>query len=919
MPSRSFRRTARVGLLFALLAPAAALAQATGRVEGRVVDAGTGQPLAGVAVTVQGTQAGANTGADGRFALVRVPSGTRQLSASLGTYAPQTRTVDVPAAGIARVEFRLSAETFQLEGITAVSTRRRGGLTQALEQQRTALGVVSNLSAEQISRSPDSDAAAAVQRVTGVTIQDGKYVFVRGLGERYSQTSLNGARLPSPDPDRKVVPLDLFPAGVLEGITVSKTFTPDLPGDFSGASVNLRTRDFPTRRTATVSVSAGMNASATFQDVIAAPRVGPEWLAFAGGERGLPAGLEGSRVPSTDAEQASAIRGFRNVWNAREQSGLPNGSFSASFGGQDDVFGGRPLGYIASLSYSTTQEIREGERRANAVRAGFEGETRAQNDFTGETGRHSVLWGGILNLNLQLGEGSRLLFNNTYDRTSDNEAVRLFGFSEEPGRDVDVTRLTFIERSVFSSQLGGDHILGGRGKLDWAFTVSGVDRNEPDRSDLVYQRDVEGDPDRFLWGGTARLGTRAFSDLSERSLNGEANYTLRFGDAVDAASLKLGGLFRTSSRDSELFAYDITSRNLTDEERALPAEQIFGGAFADPTNLRLSLAPNVNGGSYGAEEVLGAGYAMADIGLRSNLRVVAGARVEYDDIQVDALDVTGREGRGALEKTDVLPALAINWEPTEWQKVRLSATQTLSRPEYRELAPISYFEQYGGQIVFGNPNLKRALVRNFDLRWELYPSAEEFFSVALFAKDFDDPIERVLVESTGLPRVSFVNTEGAFNYGVELEARKGLGFLGERLSGFSLFGNATLVESDITIGNQDVVGVTNNERPMTGQAPYVLNAGVSYAGADGRRAATILYNIVGERIVEVGTGGLPDAYEQPRGMLDVSFQWPLLRSTVLKLDAENLLDSAYEVKQGTVIRHRYTTGRTFSLGVTLRR
>jgi outer membrane receptor protein involved in Fe transport len=906
MQSRSFR-SALVGLLFALLAPAWAVAQATGRIEGRVVDAATGQPLPGAAVAVQGSQVGANTGADGRFVLARVPAGARQLTATLGAYAASTQRVDVPAAGVARVEFRLTSETFAIGAVVATGTRRREGLSQALEAQRAATGVVSNLSQEQISRSPDSDAAAAVQRVSGVTLQDNKFVFVRGLGERYSQTSLNGARVPSPEPDRKVVPLDLFPASVLEGISVAKTFTPDLPGDFSGAQVNLRTRGFPSRRTASFSFSAGMNSAASFQDVLAAPTEGPEWFGYPGGARGLPAQLTGG-LPADDAGQAAALTSLRDAWSAEEITGRPNVSMVGTFGGQGD-FLNRPLGYIASLSYSASQEIRKDERRAVASGGGVGTGVRAINDFRGETGRHSVLWGGILNLSLQTGEGSRILFNNTYDRTSDNEAVRLGGVSEELGAPVDVTRLSFVQRSVYASQLGGDHILGGRHRLDWFVTLSGVARNEPDRSDLVYQQVGS----RYLWADVSRGATRSFDELSENSVNAEANYTLRFGDDVGAASLKLGGMFRATGRDASLRAYDIFNRNLTEDERSRTPEEIFGGDHAG----RLLLRENTFGGSYTADETLGAGYLMADLPLRANLRLVGGARVEYDNLEVSATDVLNRDVDGTLENTDVLPAVALNWEPTDWQKVRLSATQTLSRPEYRELAGITYFEQFGGVLIDGNPRLERALVRNFDLRWELYPSAEEFFAVALFAKDFDRPIERVYSQSTGRPRVTFVNTESAFNYGVELEARKGLSFLAERFSPLSVFANATLVRSEITIGDESLA-LTNDSRPMTGQAPYVVNAGLTYAAGEGRRTATLLYNVVGERIVEVGAAGIPDAYEQPRHVVDFSVQWPLLRSATLKLDAENLLDAPYEVTQGSVTRLRYTSGRTVSLGVTVR-
>ncbi|HEX5725799.1 MAG TPA: TonB-dependent receptor [Longimicrobiaceae bacterium] len=907
-----------MALLLALLAPLAAAAQATGRVEGRVLDAASGAPLAGARVQVQGGVQGANTDAEGRFAIARVPAGSHVLAATLLGRAPQTRSVAVPGAGVARVEFRLAPQAVQLGAVTARAPRQRGGLSQALEQQRTALAVVSNLSAEQIARSPDSDAAQAVQRVSGVTLQDGRYVFVRGLGERYSTTSLNGARIPSPEPDRRVVPLDLFPAAVLEGITVSKTFTPDQPGDFSGAQVNLRTRDFPARPTRTFTFSAGLNDAASFRSVVAAPTVGPEWLAFAGDERGLPAGLEGGQLPQTDAEQAGVLRSFRNVWSAEEGSGRPNVSMSGSLGGQGEVFG-RPLGYVASLSYGASQEVRKDERRALAVSAGLEGGTRPQNLFTGTTGRHSVLWGGIVNLSLQAGQGSRLFLNNTYDRTADNEAIRLLGFTEEFGRDVDVTRLVYTERALFASQLGGDHIFGGRHRVEWAATVSGVERNEPDLSDLVYERITTGAGEEvFAWGGGTRQGTRGFSDLAETSYAGEASYTLRFGDDVDAATLKLGGLGRTTRRDASLRLYDILNRTLSDAERAQPAEELFAGAF-DPGDLRVRLEPNVNGGAYTADEDLGAGYAMVDLPLRSRLRLVAGARVEGHRLQVIAQDVSGRPAFAGLRNLDVLPALALNWQPTDWQQVRLSATQTLSRPEYRELAPITWPDPYGGQIFFGNPTLKRARVQNFDLRWELYPTPTEFLGVALFAKRFDDPIERILVLSTGTNRVSFVNTESALNYGVELEARKGLGFLAGALDPVVFFANATFVRSDITIGNRDVVGVTNNERPMTGQAPYVVNLGLTYTSDAGRRSATLLYNLVGERIWEVGTAGLPDAYEQPRHVLDLSLSWPLLRAAALKLDAENLLDAPYELTQGEVVRHRYTTGRTFSLGVQVRR
>ncbi|HEX7240763.1 MAG TPA: TonB-dependent receptor [Longimicrobiaceae bacterium] len=911
-------------LLLALALPAGLAAQgATGRIEGRVVDARTGAPLGGARVVLQGSQDAAVTGTDGRFSLARVPVGSRTVAATLMGYTPATVPgVQVQAAEVARVDVKLAAQALALEGLTVTAGAARGSVSRAMEQQRSAAGVVNAVGAEQIARSPDSDAAQVVQRVSGVTVQDGRYVFVRGLGERYSTTSLNGARLPSPEPDRRTVPLDLFPSGILDGITVSKTFTPDLPGDFSGAQVNLRTRSFPTRRTASLSFSGGFNDAATFRDVLVAPGGGMDWLAFAGSGRQLPSALAGGAQLNDFGQISEALSSFRNVWTADRASGRPNGSLSASVGGQDDLLG-RPLGYVATLSYSASQEVRRGEERAFATLGGSGGGTQPYNAFTGSTGRTSVLWGGVLNLSTQLGEGSRVSFNNTYDRTSDNEAIRLFGNLEEFGVPVDVTRLSFIERSIYSSQLQASHVLGGRHKLDWSGTLSGVERDEPDRSDLTYARETDprtGEQRGFAWlGNRSRSATRTFSALSEQARTADLAYTLQLGgDAGVPGSLKLGGLYRNVERDSDTRAYDLLNRGLTDEQRTLPAEELFSGRFFDPADPKVTLRQNVNGGFYTASDHLGAGYVMLDYPLSDRVRVVGGARVEHDRIEVDAVGVNGARTPVILENTDVLPALAVNWDPTDNQRVRLSATQTLSRPEYRELSPTAFFDVLG-LLNFGNPGLERALIRNYDLRWELYPSDDELLSVALFAKDFDRPLERILVQSTGASSVSFVNTEGAVNYGVELEARKGLGTLASFLEPLSFFSNVSLIRSEITVGNRGLVSLTSDHRPMAGQAPYVVNAGLTWSGDTGRNA-TVLYNVVGKRISEVGTGGLPDTYELPRHVLDLSFQLPLLGGgSTLKLDAKNLLDSPFHLEQGSVTRHRYTTGRTFSLGVALRR
>ncbi|HET6763985.1 MAG TPA: carboxypeptidase-like regulatory domain-containing protein, partial [Longimicrobiaceae bacterium] len=299
-------------------APAAHGQDQTGRIVGRVVDGSTGRGLSGARVAVQGTTLAVPAGVDGRYSLSRVPAGTHTLAVSMMGYGTKTVTgVAVAGGGAAQMDVALSPAALQLQAIAVSATRERGTVSRALDEQRTATGIVNSTTAEQIARSPDANAAQAVQRVSGVTVQGGKYVVVRGLGERYTTTSLNGARLPSPEPDRKVVPLDLFPAGLLESVSTTKTFTPDQPGDFSGARVDLRTREFPTHRVFTFSAGSGYNDRATGRSVLAAPTVGGEWLGFAGSERALPgavrAGGEFRNVSQGLVNQA--VQSFRGVWS----------------------------------------------------------------------------------------------------------------------------------------------------------------------------------------------------------------------------------------------------------------------------------------------------------------------------------------------------------------------------------------------------------------------------------------------------------------------------------------------------------------------------------------------------------------------------------------------------------------------------
>ena len=893
-----------------------------GRITGRVINVETGRPILRAEVMLGGSMLRSLTDLDGRFFLQNVPAGVHTVQVrQIGFTAKSVTNVVVKAGETTVLDVSLSSAVIAIEAITVTAEAERGTVSRALEEQRTARNVVSAISSEQMAKSPDADAAEAVQRVSGVTVQDGKYVFVRGLGERYTTTSLNGARLPSPEPEKRMVPLDLFPAGLLDAISTSKTFTPDQSGDFSGAEVNLRTRTFPVHHMLQFSLSGGYNSLATGKNIPMPPTVGGEWLANSASKRQLPTQLTGV----TDFTQLSQndvnglIRALPNQWSFSQASGAPNGSGSLSFGGEDPVLG-LHLGYVGSLSYSRSQELHKGELRSRAVPGDSNGTPVSYNPFLGSTGQTSVLWGGLLNLSTLIGASTKIELNNTYDRSADNTAHMDWGTLEEFQQvdSVQRTQLRYVERSVRSNQLRATHHLNGHNLLTWSVTSAGVTRNEPDRSSLAYGYEFSATGDRLplAWlGFIPEAAKRTSSNLTEHSWNGDLDYALSLGSGERMTTIKVGGAYRHTTRDARTVSYNVRALGLAATDRAAGPDSLFYGAFTNTDSVRVTIEPNNSGGTYNATDQVSAGYLMADVPLGSWLSVVGGARIERWNLDMGVEPTSGAIVPITRRNTDVLPSLAMNAKLSENQTLRLSAALSLARPEYRELAPISYRDMLGEREVFGDSSLIRTLVQNYDMRWEWYPTPNEAVSIAVFAKRFDHPIEQIDVATSGVSQLSFINAQSATNYGVELELRKGLEFVG--LWPFAVFSNVTLMHSRINTSNSNLSALTNKERPMVGQAPYVVNAGLTYQSGSGATGATLLYNVVGARISSAAVTPITvDTYERPRHVLDFSFRFPITGGMAAKFDAKNLLDSPYEERQGEVVRYRYTTGRSFGLGVT---
>ena len=895
----------------ALAAQAPAAGAARGRITGRVLDPqGAGMPDVGIQVV--GTTLGAMSGVDGRFTLPSVPAGTVTLLARRIGFASKTVTGIVVVSGkTTEQNIAMTTATMQLATATVTATQERGSVSAALDRQRSATAIINSVTSEQISKSPDSDAAAAVGRVSGVSVQDGKYVFVRGLGDRYTTSSLNGARLPSPEPERKVVPLDLFPASLIQSVTTSKTFTPDQPGDFAGAAVNIQTKEFPARRTVVVSTSSGFNAAVTGKNTISAGTRGADYLALGGTRRALPGIVRqyGTFDPQPGQGELNSLIGtFRNRWSATPATGTPNASAGMSVGGSDAVLGQR-IGYLVSGNYGVQQNIKRDHIRAYALaRAGTEEVDR----FSGTSAGTGVLWGGLANFSTFLGRNTKVSLNNTYNRTSDNDARVESGISENLGTQLNITRLQYVERMIRSSQLATEHSLfGGAHQLDWSVTASGVTRKEPDRSEFVYTQNGTDTPEWFAIGNEGAV--RTFGDLAENSYEGQVNYRMSFFEPARELKLKFGALYRTTDRRAENSVYSVQGFGLTNADRQLAPETIFDGRFTQPGSDALRLVPLAQGGSYTADDRLAAGYAMLSWQVTPRVNVVTGARFEHSDVTVIASPTIGPPVTTTPSFSDLLPSLAVTLRASETQNVRFSVSQTLARPEYRELAPLQFRDVLGGDNFLGNANLVRSLIRNADIRWEWFPSRSEVFSVSLFGKQFENPIERVYLGTSGTRIVSYQNAQRASNVGVELEARTGLGKLATPLENVSVFTNATLMRSTITL-RQGLASVTSANRAMVGQAPYMVNAGVTWNSDAGSTSATLLFNTIGPRIIDAGVVPLPDVEELARNVVDFSLRFPIAGNFTGRFDAKNLLDAQFRIRQGPVTRESYFLGRTIALG-----
>jgi TonB-dependent receptor len=889
---------------------------AMGTVTGLVLDAKSGDPIIDAGVEVVGKGRTVRTDLDGRYTL-KLPVGTYDLRVFAPEYqGARLEKLNILPNGVSRGDASLNPLSAQagVETVEVVAQAAKAAEATQLLKRKKAAVVEDNISAETIKKSPDSDAGEVVTRAPAVTVQEGKFIFVRGLGERYSSALLNGSRLPSTDPDRRVVPLDLFPADFLDAISIVKGYTPDLPGDFSGGLVQLELRDFPPKLSYNFGVTTGGNTNATFQDFDTYKGGGLDYFGFDQNVRSLPSVIPDRNVRGDPLAQRQFYgRAFKDIWDSEETTAPPDFGVNFSVG---NTIG--PVGFNFAALYKTEYKKREQiERQFQFSGTAEEGDLTTLEDFTFDVSEFETHLGGLLTAAYELSPKHRLAFRSLIDRHTTDE-VTLGQGSTLNLQDATSTTLQLTQEQLGFGQVSGEHHFSWI-DLDWNTAAAETKQDIPDRRVAGREQGVV--------NGDGANGTRTFATLNERLSDSKMNFTVPFDTRLPftdvwsglPAKLKFGPAYSFRKRASELrfFRYSLSSVTIPDP--TAPFDEIFGPDNVTGNRGINFLEETDGAGSFRATEEIAAGYGMLDVPLvKDHLRLVAGVRTEYSLIKLDIEQETN--DRVVRKKSvDPLPGVNLIYTILPDMNLRFGFSQTVSRPEFRELTPLRFIQPRGLRSVIGNPDLEQADVQSFDARWEWFFTPNEIVSVSGFYKELDKPIEAVAIDQAGnTPIDSFANAKDATLYGFEVEGRKELDFLTPKLHGLSVQVNGSWVSSDVNVPRgSNAERQTSTNRALQGQAEYTVNVALEY-DHDRWGTSRLLFNRIGETLAAVGVLGLPDIFEEPRNQLDfvylnkvVPFGTPLN----LKFGVENLLNDRYLYTQGDETQRKYKTGVKFTFGV----
>ncbi len=897
-------------------------ASTKGTITGTVFDATNGRPVPLVQIAVDGmADSKVTTDTDGKYTIQLSP-GKYKLTFSAANYIDSV----VPDVEVKIDEATDASTVIQQKGaVTTVEVNEKIGAVESnaesiLTERKLAVTVSDSISKDDIKNSTASDAAGALEKVTGISIVDNGYVFVRGLGERYSATMLNNAIIPTTEPERRVVPLDLFPSSLIDNIKVLKTYAADLPGEFSGGLVQMNTVEFPTAKVLQVSANYGFNTNTFSREFNTFAGGARDFFGFGGGSRSLP-----SIIPTdnrlfvgryTDQQFQEFGRAFRPEYQPTTNSfGRPQQTYSVVGG---NTFG--KLGVVAALTFNNTPtKVPQLQRFLANTGGGRAGIFSQYDDFNVDN--ESTRLGGVFNVAYRLSPSQKLLFRNTLTRDSDKE-VRVFrGLNGGIGTEVEDSRLRYVERSLYSTGLEGEHAFAKlkNSIFHWQFTYSLSQRDEPDLRQAIRGRDV-GSTGPYSFLNLGDSGFRFFNGLNDKIFEPQADWGIPFFKGNFSGLFKFGfrGTIRRRDFAGRRFRFQPIRSQTIDFTQ--PNDTVLGFNNIRPDGFAIREVTRATD-SYDAEMDVYGGYGMLDMNFGAKWRIVAGLRIEDANITVttaDPLVSTAPPQIARLANRDPLPGVNAIYALRPRQNLRFGYSRTVNRPDFRELSPFEFTNIVGGYSTVGNPLLQRAIIDNYDARWEFFPGGNQVMAASYFYKRFSNPIEQTYRPTASELRQSFINVAGANNQGIELEWRYNLGNFkrAKALRDFSLQANFTFVDSSVDIPVDRFPQLTSRNRALVGQSRYIYNVIADWNKPTLRSSARFFANSVSRRITDVGTFQLPDIYQERNVFLDFVYQFNLKENGKwnMRFSAENLSNNRYRYTQADFLVRAFQIGRTFTIG-----
>lgn len=908
--------TKRLRLAAALIFIITTLRAYAADIKGKVTDSTTGEPLIGATIQIDGTPKATATDIDGLFAFSGLDENAN-YTLTIKYISYKTKKIDGVRAEAQpqAIEIKLTPDEQTLNEVTVTGVARKNTEIAVIQMTKSSPVIVSNVSAQEITKTQDTNAGEVIRRVPGVSLIDDKFVMVRGLSQRYNNVWINGGAVPSSEADSRAFSFDLIPSSQIDNMQIVKTPSPEYPADYTGGFITITTKDIPAENTAELSVGGNWNDITSFSDFKYAKGSGTDFLGFDSGMRGLNGGIN-STLNSIAGNGVDLLNNhLNNDWRVRNMNPVGDLKLSGSLGRRwklDD----RQLGMIAAFNY--TNEYRKYEDMQNNLFGVYNAEKDESNYLRysiDDQYNHNVRLGAMLNFTLLSADGnSKYQLKNIFNQIGNDRYTWREGLSAQSDNE-NSAEYYYRSRTTYNGQITGKHTFA-LDELDWSASYSYANRNVPDRRRYLINDALE--------PGVMQLTSpndisREWTKLDEHIVSAAVNdkHDFKFGSFTPSLKFGAYGEYRTRKYTTRDFIYNwnAASNTLPDGFRQFDlSEMLSDESYFGADRLYLLEEQHMRN-NYKGNNYLGAGYFAANIPL-GNFNIYAGLRYEYDHMELitNTRDNAESPFSHNYEYNDLFPSVNTTYKINDQHQLRLSYGKTVNRPEFREVSPSVFYDFDLASNVQGNTDLKPCYIQNVDFRYEFYPSKGELISIAAFYKYFDSPIEWTYTVTGGTSLVySYMNAQRANNYGIELDIRKDLSFIG--LHGFSWSFNGALIKSRVKFE----AGSKEEDRPMQGQSPYLVNTGIFYKNDKMQLDIALLYNRIGKRIIGVGrsegtTSGnealrVPDSYEMPRDVIDLSASKKFGNHWELKLSIRDLLAQKVYYKQFADVHYSNGTSR----------